>query len=213
MEKELGGHVVRLTALGGGSGNSKKIYEDWASTYEENLQEDYGYIAPRIAADEFAANCSNRDLRILDLGCGTGLVGKELIARGFHVIDGLDYSPRMLAEAEKKGIYCNLLVGDMTQPLNLNGPCYDAAIAVGCFGGGHLGPQHLEGIIQSVKTDGLLVFYINGIPYNQDDYPAHFQALEAAGVWQINMTKESNYMQALERPGWVVVANRGQMKC
>ena len=96
----------------------------------------------------------------------------------------------------------------MTQPLELIGPRYDAAIAVGCFGGGHLGPQHLEGIIKSVTINGLLVLYINGIPYDQDDYPAHFRALEVAGVWQLKMTKQSNYMQALKRPGWVVVAHR-----
>lgn len=208
IEKDLEGYVARLTALGGGSGDSKHIYEDWALTYEENLQDDYGYVAPNIAADVFAEHCSVRDLRILDLGCGTGLVGKELNARGFCTIDGLDYSPGMLAEAEKKEIYGNLIVGDMTQPLELIGPCYDAAIAVGCFGGGHLGPQHLEGIIRSVTINGLLVLYINGIPYDQDDYPAHFRALEVAGVWQMKMTKQSNYMQALNRSGWVVVAHR-----
>jgi len=208
MSKALEGFVARLTALGGGSGDSREIYEDWALTYEENLQEDYGYIAPSIAVDEFVKHCEDRDPRILDLACGTGLVGKELFARGFRTIDGLDYSPGMLAEADKKGIYGNLLVGDMTQPLVLDGASYDAAIAVGCFGGGHLGPQHLEGIIRSVTTNGLLVFYINGIPYDQDDYPKFFRALERAGVWRLKMTRQSNYMQELDRPGWVVVAHR-----
>ena len=131
MSKALEGFVARLTALGGGSGDSREIYEDWALTYEENLQEDYGYIAPSIAVDEFVKHCEDRDPRILDLACGTGLVGKELFARGFRTIDGLDYSPGMLAEADKKGIYGNLLVGDMTKPLVLDGASYDAAIAVG----------------------------------------------------------------------------------
>ncbi len=209
MAKKLEGFVARLTALGGGSGSSLDIYEDWAPTYEDNLQRDYGYIAPRIAADALAAHCGDRDGRILDLGCGTGLVGQELSARGFRHMDGLDISPAMLEQARRKGIYGELLQRDMTAAIDLVGRRYDAAIGVGCFGGGHLGPQHLAGIIGCVRPGGLLIFYINAIPYDEDDYPAQFRALEEDGTWRLASTEKSNYMQALDRPGWVVAAHRG----
>jgi len=208
MTKKLEGFVARLTALGGGSGNSREVYEDWAASYERNLQQDYGYIAPQIAADMFAAHCPDRDTRILDLGCGTGLVGQALAAHDFGQLDGLDISPKMLDEARAKQIYGDLMIGDMTEPLDLGGRVYGAAIGVGCFGGGHLGPEHLPGMIDCVRAGGLLVFYINGIPYDEDDYPSHFKSLETDGVWRVVMTEESNYMRALERPGWVVVAER-----
>jgi len=209
VAKKLEGFVARLTALGGGSGSSLDIYEDWAPTYEDNLQRDYGYIAPRIAADALAAHCGDRDGRILDLGCGTGLVGQELSARGFRHMDGLDISPAMLEQARRKGIYGELLQRDMTAAIDLVGRRYDAAIGVGCFGGGHLGPQHLAGIIGCVRPGGLLIFYINAIPYDEDDYPAQFRALEEDGTWRLASTEKSNYMQALDRPGWVVAAHRG----
>ena len=208
MPKILEGFVKRLTALGGGSGDSKEVYDDWASTYERNLQEDYGYIAPRLAADAFAEFCADKDTRVLDLGCGTGLVGQELVGRGYRNIDGLDISPNMLAEAQAKGIYGELITADMTQLIELGGRDYGAAIGVGCFGGGHLGPAHLAGLIRTVRIYGLLVFYINGIPYKEDDYPRHFQALEAQGGWRVLKAEESNYMQAVDRPGWVVVGHR-----
>ncbi len=206
--KKLEGFVARLTALGGGSGDSRDIYEGWAPTYEQNLRQDYGYIAHRIAVAAFAKHCTDQSTRILDLGCGTGLVGEELAARGYCQLDGLDISQRMLDEARSKQIYCNLLIGDMTRPIDLGGRTYGAAIGVECFGGGHVGPEHLPEMIRCVRPGGLLVFYINAIPYDQDDYPAHFRSLEADGIWHVKLTEQSNYMQAVERPGWLVAANR-----
>jgi SAM-dependent methyltransferase len=208
MVKKLEGFVARLTALGGGSGYSRDVYEDWAPTYERNLRQGYGYIAHRIAVAAFAAHCTDQSASILDLGCGTGLVGQELAARGFRHLDGLDISPGMLDQARGKQIYRDLLTGDMTQPIDLGGRTYGAAIGVGCFGGGHVGPEHLPELIRCVRPGGLLVFYINAIPYEQDDYPSHFSSLEADGIWRVLRTERSNYMQAIERPGWVVVANR-----
>ena len=208
MPKILEGFVARLTALGGGSGDSKDVYEDWAPTYERNLQEDYGYIAPNIAVDVFEAYCVDKATPILDLGCGTGLVGRELWERGYRNIDGLDISPKMLNEARDKGIYTELITSDMTQPIDISGREYGAAIGVGCFGGGHLGPNHLAGLIRTVRIYGLLVFFINGIPYREDNYPRHFKALEEQGGWRVLKTEEANYMQVLDRPGWVVVGHR-----
>lgn len=205
MAKELEGFVARLTALGGGSGDSRDVYENWAPTYDQNLQQDYGYIAPNLAVDVFARYCIDKKARILDLGCGTGLVGRELAKQGYNDIDGLDISPGMLDVARGKKIYGDLIVGDMTQPIDLGERSYDAAIAVGCFGGGHLGPEHLRHIIECVTVGGILVLYMNGIPYDEDDYPAHFKSLEADGTCSILAQEQSNYMQSVERPGWAVV--------
>ena len=48
----------------------------------------------------------NKDkLRILDIGCGTGLIGKYLAQKGFKHMVGLDVSPMMLAKARSKGVY------------------------------------------------------------------------------------------------------------
>jgi predicted TPR repeat methyltransferase len=208
MAKALEGFVARLTALGGGSGDSRDVYEDWAPTYEQNLQQDYGYIAPKLAVDVFARYCLDKNIKILDLGCGTGLVGQELSKRGFIRFDGLDISPGMLDVARSKKIYGDLIVGDMTQPDDLGGRNYDAAIAVGCFGGGHLGTEHLAGIIKCVPAGSILVFYINGIPYDEDNYPKHLASLEADGLCRVVAEERSNYMQSVERPGWAVVLRR-----
>ena len=204
MSSKLEGFVAKLTALGGGSGTSLDIYEDWAPTYERNLQEDYGYVAHQIAADVFVRFQSDKSVRVLDLACGTGLVGQVLFDRGFANIDGLDVSPSMLAEAKKKQVYGDLLTGDVSLPLELGGRRYQAAIAVGCFGGGHLGPEHLINIIDCVEPGGVVVLYLNGIPYVEDNYNDHLRSLEGRGVCQLLCQEQSNYMQGFERPGWSV---------
>jgi SAM-dependent methyltransferase len=114
----------------------------------------------------------------------------------------------MLAEARAKAVYRDLLEGDMTGPLDLAGRRYGAAIGVGCFGNGHVGPLHLEEMIRTVEPGGTLVFYMNGIPFEEDDYPAHFKALEDQGIWTVVTLEQSNYMEVLERSGWAVGARR-----
>lgn len=208
MAKALDGYVKRLTAMSADE-TTLDIYEDWAPTYESTMLADYGYVAPGIAVDAFEMVCPDRGARILDLGCGTGLVGVELAGRGYTTIDGLDIAPNMLAEARAKQVYGDLLSGDMTGPLDLDGRIYDATIGVGCFGNGHVGPEHLLELIATVRPGGVLVFYLNGIPFEEDDYQSHYQSLQSAGHWRVMTLERSNYMAALDRPGWVVAARRG----
>ena len=204
MSKSLEGYVKRLTAMTADD-NSHEIYEDWATGYESSMVGEYGYIAPRIAVDLFVSLVTDTNAEILDLGCGTGLVGVELAERGYRRVDGLDISENMLAEAGSKGVYRHLIQADMTKPLHL-ARSYEAAIGVGCFGNGHVGPDHLEGLIGTVAAGGAVVFYMNGIPYEQDNYSSYFNALERRGIWNVVALEQSNYMQALDRPGWLAGA-------
>ena len=50
------------------------------------------------------------ELRILDVGCGTGLVGSELHKIGYRDLDGLDASPEMLKIAAEKNIFKSTFV-------------------------------------------------------------------------------------------------------
>jgi SAM-dependent methyltransferase len=207
-DKPLSGFVAKLTAMRGEQ-SSLDVYEPWAQSYEEDLISEYGYIAPRIAADAFAQANAELDGPVIDFGCGTGLVGIELAQHGYSHINGIDISPAMLEQAKDKGVYRQLLQGDLSARTSITDNTYASAIAVGCFGSGHLGPEHLGELIRSVRTGGIIVLYANGIPYLEDDYPTHLQDLEALGWWTVIKTEQSNYMGTLERPGWVVVARRG----
>ena len=203
----LDGFVAELTAMTAAD-SSVETYQSWASTYEADMLEGYGYSAHRIAVDALAQACPDRTSTIIDLGCGTGLVAVELAARGYSHIDGLDGSEEMLSEARQKGVYRELRCGDLTAPDALTPASYDAAIAVGVFGGGHVGPGKLACFAAPVRAGGVVVLYANGIPFIEDDYAGHLHRLEEAGLWQVEKSESSNYMDKIERPGWVVVARR-----
>ena len=203
----LRGFVRKLTAMTAGD-DAHEVYEAWAPSYENDLVDGYGYTAHRIAVAAMAAARPDRSASILDIGCGTGLVAMELAARGFTTIDGLDASPRMLDKARAKGVYRDLIEGDVRRPDVIGSGCYDAAIAVGVFGGGHVGPEDLECFARPVRKGGAIVLYANGIPWVADDYPSHLRRLEEEGVWTVQRTEESNYMDRIKRPGWLVVARR-----
>lgn len=203
----LHGFVATLTAMTA-EDDAHEVYEAWAPTYEADLVGGYGYTAHRIAAEGMAGACPERSSHILDIGCGTGLVAVELAARGFSTIDGLDASARMLAQARAKGVYRRLHEGDLRDLAAIEPTHYDAAVAVGVFGGGHVGPGDLECFARPVRAGGAIVLFANGIPWVEDDYPLHLRRLEEEGVWTVEHTREVNYMDRIERPGWLVVARR-----
>ena len=65
---------------------------------------------PKIAAGEKVGPA-------LDLGCGTGLVGLAIADLPIGPLIGVDVSPRMLEQARKKGVYAELVEGDILRPL------------------------------------------------------------------------------------------------
>ena len=69
---------------------------------------------------------------VLDVGCGTGLVGQELRARGFTGrLLGLDISQASLDLARQGGTYDSLRAADLQQRLYLDDDSVDAVVCVG----------------------------------------------------------------------------------
>ena len=50
-------------------------YDEWAESYDEELEEDYGWQIPRLMADVLS-RFTPRSGKVLDAGAGTGLVGQ-----------------------------------------------------------------------------------------------------------------------------------------
>ncbi len=100
------------------------VYDTWAESYDGDLA-DWGYEMPARVVEALAASRPGPGM-ILDVGCGTGLVGRELRTAGFESVAGIDLSPRSLEVAKATGHYAVLEQADLqTAPI----PFDDGAIA------------------------------------------------------------------------------------
>ena len=188
--------------------STRAHYDAWAADYERDLIEGYGYSAHVIGAQAFAALEADRGCRVIDVGCGTGLVGAELHRHGFTRIDGIDIAADMLAQAAAKRVYRQLLTADLMAGTPVADGSYDAAICVGSFAPGHLGPAALGAIARMVRRGGVIVIFMNAAPFIAEDYASELRRLSDAGTWTVSRIESMNYMAALDRPGRLIEARR-----
>jgi predicted TPR repeat methyltransferase len=92
----------------------RDLFDQYAARFDADLEGRLGYRTPAllVALLQQAGIMPDGTRRVLDLGCGTGLSGVALkpFARR---LEGLDLSPRMLAEAAKRGVYDALHEADL----------------------------------------------------------------------------------------------------
>ena len=116
---------------------------------------------------------------VLDVGAGTGLCGVALRARGIGPLDGTDISPDMLKIAAGKDAYRNLFEGDLLAGLTLPDGLYQGAVSSGTFTNGHVGPQGIDTVLDSVRPGGWIVLAVNAQHYAAAGFAAKMDELEA----------------------------------
>ncbi|MFT6015208.1 MAG: putative TPR repeat methyltransferase [Candidatus Azotimanducaceae bacterium] len=159
------------------------VYAQWADSYDNDLQGEMGYEAPVMVSRLLRANLPPDATRVLDAGCGTGLVGVALTEFGYSNIDGLDYSKEMLAQAELKGVYTFLAECDLMQPLDLAQDEYDAVTCLGTFTLGHVGPFAFRELNRVTRTGGYICFTVRDEAWKTDKYLDAILLLVQEGLW------------------------------
>jgi predicted TPR repeat methyltransferase len=96
-----------------------QLYERFAEFYERNMRGDLEYCGPELIAAALNRTFGSIDATfdVLELGCGTGLVGKPLRARARRLV-GIDLSPDMVKRAKATGHYDALDVAEITEWLS-----------------------------------------------------------------------------------------------
>lgn len=109
----------------------REIYDDWSACYDDNLAE-WDYRVP-VQAAPYLRETVPLDAEILDLGCGTGLVGKaSRLAEYTGPLDGIDLSADSRQQARTCKTYRSLTPIDLQAlPIPLSDDAYDGLIFVG----------------------------------------------------------------------------------
>ena len=160
--------------------DNRAYYQRFAATYEKDFAVGLGYIYPEAVADTFLGLTDLPNGPICDIGCGTGLVARHLKAKRSNVvIDGVDISADMLAEAADKSLYRCLYEVDLTGDISSLPTGYAAIISAGTFTHGHLGPEPLRNLIRHCQTGGVFCIGVNQQHYQTHDFAFCLKSLVA----------------------------------
>jgi predicted TPR repeat methyltransferase len=134
-------------------------FDRLAPSFDEHLQRRLHYRAPELLVDMLRPLLGNRTLDVLDAGCGTGLCGPLMRPLARRLV-GVDLSPQMLERAAARGVYDELVRGDLVDMLGQASAAYDLIVATDVFiYFGHLGPP-FRAAAGGLRGGGLFAFSV-----------------------------------------------------
>ena len=180
-----------------------KYYDEWGkkNKYDKDM-EDWNYTGPKETSKIFNKYSSNKDIKIYDAGCGTGLVGVELKKYGFSNFYGADLSQKLL-DLVPKGLYQTLDKVDLNKSIDKNDNSYDAVMCVGTFTFGHVKPQALDEFIRITKNKGLICFTINEGIHEEYGFDKKIKQLNNDNLWKEVEFFKSDYIASKDVNAWL----------
>ena len=178
-------HVSNLDEL-------KDLYKNW-NDYENDVINLAGYVGHKVTTDTLLKYLKNKQSKILDAGCGTGLVGQILYKNNYKNIVGVDFSQEMIDRALKKNVYQSLSLCDLTKKLEFEDGSFDAIICAGTFTCGHVGPEALNEMVRITKNEGYICFTVRKQEWEAAPYESIIQSLEGSKSWLEVERQTSDY--------------------
>lgn len=226
--------LARIGALAAEQATSENfsgaLFDGYAERFDSHLVGTLQYQAPALLREALARHCEQAGRpfnfgTVLDLGCGTGLMG-EAIRAETEFLAGCDLSPRMIAKAQAKTregggpLYDKLATAGLTAFLaSRPDASADLVIAADVFVYlGDLAPSFHQSA-RVLKAGGLFAFTVQshqgeGITVGQDRRFAHAEgwvreALDEARLKPVLVEPRSTRIDRGQPvPGLLIIAER-----
>ena len=180
-----------------------KYYDEWGegNKYDKDMV-DWNYTGPKETTEIFAKYQKDKNVKIYDAGCGTGLVAVELKKFGFKNFYGADLSKKLL-ELVPNNLYKKLDQIDLNKKINEEDGAFDAIMCVGTFTFGHVKPPALDEFIRITKNAGLICFTINEGIYEEYGFDKKIEQLKTEKKWKEIEFFKSDYIASKDVNAWL----------
>ena len=136
------------------------LFDMYAGTFDHDLIDNLNYQSPRLLAQLIARTVpADARLDILDIGCGTGLMGEGLRALK-RTLTGVDLSPNMIEQARRRSLYDRLIESDIAAFLETQTDQFDLTVSTDVFI--YIGDLAgiFAGVRRALRNDGLFCFSV-----------------------------------------------------
>ncbi|GAB4397016.1 MAG: hypothetical protein OHK0048_03850 [Rhodoferax sp.] len=136
----------------------ERVFQDAAVGYDTLMVDNLRYLLPDAVAAQMVTWYPERDADVLDLGCGTGLLGRRLAPWKGAVV-GADVSRPMLEQAQRLGGYDKLYAVNLLDALRETpSEHYDVITLLDVLGFAGSLDAVLPGALRILTPGGRLVF-------------------------------------------------------
>ena len=159
----------------------KVKYDNWVSFYDQEHYDNGWTILLNHIAYTLISYLKKDDL-ILDIGCGTGLLSRELSSYGFKNLQGLDISQQSLDILKGLDIYKALHLEELGSTLSFADNTFDALVSTGVFTRNQVPLESFEELIRILKPGGIFAVVLR----IEDDefYYKPIKNYCAINIWQ-----------------------------
>ena len=182
-----------------------EVYRDWAKKYDYDNDHVLGTVSQPKSVNLLTTRLKDKNAEIIDVGCGTGLVGENLKAKDFIYFDGIDISEDMLEIAKSRG-YRNLLLGSLNNRLPVLDNAYDTAMCVGVFTHGHVSSEGFNELCRIVKPGGYICFTINAEVFEKYGFKEMIGDFQSHKIWEVISLYKDDYMTLEKVKGYYCLA-------